>query len=88
MKRAQASLPVARSPHVTEERVLRAEFQAEHAQYIPEDLCLFVENMPNQWTISTLNDEPLEALPLIDNDLIQDVSSYNGSEKTGVSMRY
>ncbi|KAI0787917.1 autophagy protein Apg17-domain-containing protein [Fomes fomentarius] len=55
-----------------EERVLRAEFQAEHGQYIPEDFCLYVENPPNRWTIKTWNNEPLETLPVIDNDLLEE----------------
>ena len=58
-----------------EERVLRAEFQAEHAPYIPEDFCLYVENPPNCWSISTSNNEPLETLPVIENDVIQIVST-------------
>ena len=58
-----------------EERVLRAEFQAEHAPYIPEDFCLYVENPPNRWSISTSSNEPLETLPVIEGDLIQMVSA-------------
>ena len=58
-----------------EERAKRADFQAEHAPYIPEDLCLYVENPPNRWSISTSNNEPLETLPAIENDLIQIVST-------------
>ncbi|KAI0749561.1 autophagy protein Apg17-domain-containing protein [Daedaleopsis nitida] len=54
-----------------EERLLRAEFQGEHAQYLPEDFSLCVENAPNRWTISTWNNEPLETLPTLDDDLIE-----------------
>ncbi len=53
--------------------MLRAEFQAEHGQYIPEDFCLYVENPPNRWTIKTWNNEPLETLPVIENDLLEEV---------------
>ena len=56
-----------------EERILRAQFQAEHGQYIPEDVCLYIENPPNRWTVSTWNDEPLETLPEIEKDLIEEV---------------
>ena len=59
---------------LTEERNLRAEFQAEHSVYIPEDFCLHVEKPPNRWIISTVNNEPLETLPAVESDLIQEVS--------------
>ena len=52
---------------------MRQEFQTENGQYIPEDFCLYVENQPNRWTISTWNNEPLETLPVIDPDLIEEV---------------
>ena len=52
---------------------MRQEFQAEHGQYIPEDFCLYVENLPNGWTVSTRNNEPLETLPVIEADLIEEV---------------
>ncbi|CDO77390.1 hypothetical protein BN946_scf184835.g12 [Trametes cinnabarina] len=58
--------------HETEERALRAAFQAQHGQYIPEDVCLYIENPPNRWTVTTWNDEPLETLPEIENDLIEE----------------
>ena len=54
--------------------MLRQEFQAEHGQYIPEDFCLHVENLPNRWAITTLNDEQLETLPSIADDIVEEVS--------------
>ncbi|KAI1797380.1 autophagy protein Apg17-domain-containing protein [Ganoderma leucocontextum] len=65
-----------------EERILRQEFQAEHGQYIPEDFCLYVENLPNRWTVSTWNNEPLETLPTIDVDLIEEAKQ----RTTGVDI--
>lgn len=53
--------------------MLRSDFQAEHGQYIPEDLCLCIENLPNRWTVSTWNDESLEALPEVEAELVEQV---------------
>ena len=54
---------------------MRQEFQAEYGQYIPEDFCLYTENLPNRWTGSTWDSEPLETLPTIADDLIEEVST-------------
>ncbi|TBU24040.1 autophagy protein Apg17-domain-containing protein [Dichomitus squalens] len=67
-----------------EERILRQEFQAEHGQYIPEDFCLYVENLPNRWMISTWNGEPLEMLPLIDADIIEEAKQRTMGVDIGV----
>ena len=56
--------------------MLRQEFQAEHGQYIPEDFCLHVENLPNRWAITTLNNEQLETLPSIADDIVEEVSTH------------
>ncbi len=64
-------------PCCAEERILRQEFQVEHGQYIPEDFCLHVENLPNRWTVTTWNDEPLETLPTIVDDVVEEVSTHN-----------
>lgn len=53
--------------------MLRSDFQAEHGQYIPEDLCLCIENLPNRWTVSTWNDESLETLPEVEAELVEQV---------------
>ncbi|KAI0714454.1 autophagy protein Apg17-domain-containing protein [Cerioporus squamosus] len=68
-----------------EERLLRAEFQAEHGQYIPEDFCLYVENPPNRWTVSTWNNEPLETLPVIENDLIEEAKQRTMGVEAAIS---
>lgn len=54
-----------------EERQLREEFSAEHGQYLPEDVCLFVQNAPTRWNVVPHNQE-LEVLPEIDSDLLDD----------------
>ncbi|KAI0635683.1 autophagy protein Apg17-domain-containing protein [Trametes polyzona] len=69
---------------VAEERVLRAEFQAEHGQYIPEDVCLFIENPPNRWMVTTWNDEPLETLPEIEADLIEEAKQRTSAVEVGI----
>ncbi|KAJ8456957.1 hypothetical protein ONZ51_g11814 [Trametes cubensis] len=69
---------------VEEERILRAQFQAEHGQYIPEDVCLYIENPPNRWTVSTWNDEPLETLPEIENDLIEEAQQRVSGVEIGI----
>ncbi|RPD61104.1 hypothetical protein L226DRAFT_486215 [Lentinus tigrinus ALCF2SS1-7] len=68
-----------------EERLLRAEFQAEHGQYIPEEICLYVENPPNRWTVSTWNDEPLETLPVIENDLMEEAKQRTVGVEAAIS---
>ncbi|OSD06340.1 hypothetical protein PYCCODRAFT_1431344 [Trametes coccinea BRFM310] len=69
---------------VEEERGLRAAFQAQHGQYIPEDICLYIENPPNRWTVSTWNDEPLETLPEIENDLIEEAKQRVSGIEVGI----
>ncbi|KAI9000558.1 autophagy protein Apg17-domain-containing protein [Trametes punicea] len=69
---------------VEEERILRAEFQAEHGQYIPEDVCLYIENPPNRWMVSTWNDEPLETLPNIESDLIDEAKRLVSGIEVGI----
>ena len=66
------------TPCCTEERSLRAEFQAEHGQYIPDDFCLYVENPPNRWVVSTWNSEPVESMPAVENDILEEVSTLPG----------
>ena len=58
-----------------EERLIRADFKAEHVQYLPDDFCLHVDNLPNCWVVTTANNEPLETLPIIEQDLIEEVSA-------------
>lgn len=60
--------------------MLRQEFQVEHGQYIPEDFCLHVENLPNRWAITTLNNEQLETLPSIADDVVEEVSFHEACD--------
>ncbi|EED82160.1 predicted protein [Postia placenta Mad-698-R] len=45
--------------------------EPEHGQYLPEDVCLFVQNAPTRWNVVPHNQE-LEVLPEIDSDLLDD----------------
>ncbi|PIL29794.1 hypothetical protein GSI_08000 [Ganoderma sinense ZZ0214-1] len=67
-----------------EERILRQEFQAEHGQYIPEDFCLHVENLPNRWTVTTWNNEQLETLPAIADDVIEEAKQRTTGVDVGI----
>ncbi|EIW57328.1 uncharacterized protein TRAVEDRAFT_169021 [Trametes versicolor FP-101664 SS1] len=69
---------------VAEERVLRSDFQAEHGQYIPEDLCLCIENLPNRWTVSTWNDESLETLPEVEAELVEQAKQRTSGIGVGI----
>ncbi|EPQ54057.1 hypothetical protein GLOTRDRAFT_77963 [Gloeophyllum trabeum ATCC 11539] len=53
-----------------EERIVRQDFNEEHGQYLPSDLCLCIENPPTKWAIVPWNGEPEEVLPDVDNDLL------------------
>ncbi|KAI0768076.1 autophagy protein Apg17-domain-containing protein [Trametes elegans] len=69
---------------VEEERMLRAEFQTEHGQYIPEDVCLYIENPPNRWTVSTWNDEPLETLPEVEAEFVEEAKQRTRGAEVGI----
>ncbi|KAI0649281.1 autophagy protein Apg17-domain-containing protein [Trametes meyenii] len=69
---------------VEEERMLRADFQAEHGQYIPEDVCLYIENPPNRWTVSRRNDEPLETLPEVEADMVEEAQQRTSGVEVGI----
>ncbi|KAH9856475.1 autophagy protein Apg17-domain-containing protein [Lenzites betulinus] len=69
---------------VAEERARRSGFQAEYGQYIPEDVCLYIENLPNRWTISTWHDEPLETLPEVEPDLIEEAKQRTCGVEMGI----
>ncbi|KAI0951131.1 hypothetical protein AcW1_008249 [Taiwanofungus camphoratus] len=55
-----------------EERQVREEFNAEHGQYLPEDVCLFVQNTPTRWTVVPWNGEQAETLPAVDGSLLEE----------------
>ncbi|KAH9919879.1 autophagy protein Apg17-domain-containing protein [Amylocystis lapponica] len=55
-----------------EERQLREEFSAVHGQYLPEDVCLYVQNAPTRWSVVPWNGEQVEILPELEDDLVQE----------------
>lgn len=58
---------------VTEERLVRESFNAEHGAHLPSDLCLYIENPPTRWQVIPLNGETVESLPDVDDDLVEEV---------------
>jgi len=69
----------------TEEREIRATFNAEQGSNLPADLCLCVENMPTRWNVVPIEEHTFEGissrykedyrefLPTVDNDLLVEV---------------
>ncbi|CCL98175.1 uncharacterized protein FIBRA_00169 [Fibroporia radiculosa] len=69
-----------------EERVLREDFNTEFGRYIPEDVCIFAQNIPTRWSVVPWNDQQVETLLVVDSDLLEEVSASlilrdNGSNK-------
>ncbi|KAH9928641.1 autophagy protein Apg17-domain-containing protein [Fomitopsis serialis] len=58
-----------------EEIQLREEFKAEHGQYLPDDVCLYVQNAPTHWTVIPRDDEEVEVLPEMEGDLLDKARS-------------
>ncbi|KZT73168.1 hypothetical protein DAEQUDRAFT_762515 [Daedalea quercina L-15889] len=54
----------------TEELQQREGFKAAHGLYLPDDVCLFVQNAPTRWTIVPQDEEQVEVLPGLDSDLL------------------
>ena len=52
---------------------MRAHFNAEYGQHLPEDLCLSIANAPTAWEIAPVEGTTFEVLPHIDSDLIAEV---------------
>lgn len=69
----------------TEEREMRAAFNAEQGSNLPADLCLCVENMPTRWNVVSIEEHSFEGissgyredyrefLPTVDSDLLAEV---------------
>ncbi|OCH95414.1 hypothetical protein OBBRIDRAFT_720633 [Obba rivulosa] len=57
-----------------EERHVREEFNAEHGQHLPEDVCMFIRNTPTRWTVVPRPGELTELLPEVDQDLLAEAS--------------
>ncbi|KAJ3972724.1 autophagy-related protein 17 [Lentinula raphanica] len=59
-----------------EERKVREHFNHEHGAHLPEDLCLCISNLPTRWEILPWDGEPLESLPDIPADMVNEARSY------------
>lgn len=69
----------------TEEREIRAVFNAEQGSNLPADLCICVENMPTRWNVVPIEEHSFEGissgyredyrefLPTVDSDLLAEV---------------
>ena len=80
-----APLPPGAMEIPTEERGIRATFNAEQGSNLPADLCLCVENMPTRWNVVPIEEHTFEGissrykedyrefLPTVDNDLLAEV---------------
>ncbi|KAJ8589021.1 hypothetical protein M405DRAFT_874122 [Rhizopogon salebrosus TDB-379] len=53
-----------------EERQVREDFNTEHGQHIPEDICLCIENPPTRWEVVPREGDVRETLPEVDNDIL------------------
>ncbi|VDC04793.1 unnamed protein product [Peniophora sp. CBMAI 1063] len=62
-----------------EERQVREDFNAEHGQHLPSDICVFIERMPTRWEVRALDTE-LENLPDIPADLLSAAKDATGFE--------
>lgn len=58
-----------------EELQLREEFKAAHGMYLPDDVCLFVQNAPTRWAVVPQDKEQVEVLPELENDLLDKARS-------------
>ncbi|KZT22417.1 hypothetical protein NEOLEDRAFT_1071676 [Neolentinus lepideus HHB14362 ss-1] len=67
-----------------EEHIVRQEFNAEHGQYLPSDLCPSIENPPTKWEIVSYNGEPEEVLPDVDNDLLVEAKDRTAGSEAGL----
>lgn len=38
--------------------------------YLPDDVCLFIQNDPTRWTVIPQDKEQVEVLPELDSDLL------------------
>lgn len=61
---------------VLEEVQTRALFYEAHGDSLPDDLCLPVTNLPTKWEIGPAPGENCEILPVIDEDLLEEVSCF------------
>lgn len=52
---------------------MRGLFNAEYGGHLPEDICLYIENMPTKWQVIPWEGDRLESLPEVPEDLITEV---------------
>lgn len=48
-------------------------FNSEYGGHLPEDICLYIENMPTKWQVVPWEGDKLESLPEVPDDLIVEV---------------
>lgn len=53
---------------------MRERFFAEQGEYLPDDLCPFIADLPVRWTIDSIGDE---SCPVIDSRLLEKVSPHS-----------
>jgi len=61
-----------------EENRVRAHFNAEYGQHLPEDLCLCIGNSPTRWEVVPWDGTTPETLPAIDADLLTEAKESVG----------
>lgn len=66
-----------------EESQVRNHFNSEYGGHLPEDICLYVGNMPTRWHVVPLGDDLPELLPEIPDDLVAEAK-----EKLGLAENY
>ncbi|GBE87793.1 autophagy protein Apg17-domain-containing protein [Sparassis latifolia] len=67
-----------------EERQLREEFNAEHGQYLPEDVCLYVQNPSTRWAVVPWNGEQAEVLLDVEGDLLREANERINAAERGL----
>jgi len=53
-----------------DESRVRGLFNSEYGGHLPEDICLYIENMPTKWQVIPWERDKLELLPEVPDDLI------------------
>ncbi|KIM39971.1 hypothetical protein M413DRAFT_446875 [Hebeloma cylindrosporum] len=61
-----------------EENRVRAHFNAEYGQHLPEDLCLCIGNSPTRWEVVPWDGTTPETLPDIDRDILTEAKESVG----------
>ena len=56
-----------------EELQAREEFNTIHGPFLPEDVCLYIQTAPSRWVIKRSNEDSGEVLPIVAQDLLEEV---------------